>query len=123
MVAYRCVSGLGDGELPDAVTRARTQRKGGQDLAPAAEVGKDGYDAQFLTAIDWATQVNEEDRPQSIAKWRAAFSDGQNEGAARAIPSSASPSPASVATTLEQAAAANTARFGLMSNLEQFRII
>ena len=36
--------------------------------------------------------VNEEDRPQSIAKWRP-FSDGQNEGAARALPSSASPSP------------------------------
>lgn len=57
MVAYRCVSGLGGGELPDAVTRARTQRKGGQDLAPAAEVGKGVYDAQFLTAIDWATQT------------------------------------------------------------------
>ena len=74
MVAYRCVSGLGDGELPDAVTRARTQRKGGQDLTPAAEVGKGVYGAHLLTAIDWATQVDEEDRPQSIAKWRAAFS-------------------------------------------------
>lgn len=77
MVAYRCISGGSDADLPDAVTRARTQRKGGVDLTPAAEVGKGVYDAQFLKAIDWATQVNEEERPQSIAAWREAFSDGQ----------------------------------------------
>ena len=76
MVAYRCVSGLGDGELPDAVTRTRSQRRGSQDMTPAVEVGKGVYDAQFLEAIDWATQVNEEDRPQTIAEWREAFSDG-----------------------------------------------
>ena len=29
MVAYKCISGAGDGELPDAVTRGRSQRKGG----------------------------------------------------------------------------------------------
>ena len=38
MVAYRCISGIGDGELPDAVTRGRTQRKGGVDLTPATEI-------------------------------------------------------------------------------------
>ena len=64
MVAYRCVSGLRDADLPDAVTRSRTQRKGGRDLAPALEVGKRTYDPRFLKAIDWAIQVNEEDRPQ-----------------------------------------------------------
>ena len=37
MVAYKCVSGAGDGELPDAVTRGRSQRKGGTDLASAAK--------------------------------------------------------------------------------------
>ena len=39
-------------------------------MPPAVEVGKGVYDAQFLKAIDWATQVNEEDRPQTIAAWR-----------------------------------------------------
>ena len=115
MVVYRCMSGGSDADLPDAVTRARTQRKGGQDLTLAVEVGKGVYDAQFLKAIDWAIQVNEEDRPQSITAWREAFSDGQSVEAARFLPSSASPSPASVTTPLEQAAAANAARFGLLS--------
>ncbi len=39
MVAYRCVSGLRDADLPDAVTRSRNQRKGVPDLAPAAGAG------------------------------------------------------------------------------------
>ena len=115
MVAYRCLSGVGDADLPDAVTRARTQRKGGQDLTPAAEVGKGVYDAHFLKAIDWATQVNEEERPQSIAAWQEALSDGRGTEAARTLPSAPSPSPTSVSTPLEQAAAANAARFGLLS--------
>ena len=73
MVAYRCISGLKDGELPDAVTRARNQRKGVGDLAPAATVGKRGYAAKLLAAIDWAIEVNEEERPQSVAAWQAAL--------------------------------------------------
>ena len=117
MVAYRCVGGLRDADLPDAVTRARSQRKGGQDLTPAAEVGKGTYDAQFLKAIDWATQVNEEERPQSIAAWREALSDGQDAGAAQHPVSPAPPSPVPPTTPLEQAATANAARFGLVSKL------
>ena len=77
MVAYRCVSGLREADLPDAVTRARHQRKGEPDLSPAAEMGKGNYEARFLQAIDWAIQVNEEDRPQSATAWRAAFFDGR----------------------------------------------
>ena len=115
MVAYRCVSGVSDAGLPDAVTRARTQRKGGQDLTPAVAVGKGAYDARFLKAIDWAAQVNEEERPQTIAAWREAFSDAQGVAAARALPSATSPGPPSESTPLEQAAAANAARFGLLS--------
>ena len=70
MVAYRCVSGARDADLPDAVTRARAQRRGNQDLAPAVEVGRGDYDAAFLRAIDSAIQVYEEERPQTIAAWR-----------------------------------------------------
>ena len=79
MVAYRCVSGLRDADLPDAVTRSRNQRKGVPGLAPAAEVGQGGYDARFLQAIDWAIQVNEEDRPQTLTAWREVLSDDADE--------------------------------------------
>lgn len=73
MVAYRCISGLKDGELPDAVTRSRATRKGSGDLEPAASIGQGRYDARLLRAIDWALQVEEDARPQSIADWQRAL--------------------------------------------------
>ena len=79
MVAYRGVSGLRDADLPDAVTRSRNQRKGVPDLTPAAEVGQGTYDGRFLQAIDWAIQVNEEDRPQTLVAWRETLSDDVDE--------------------------------------------
>ena len=71
MVAYRCISGVADEEMPNAVTRVRKQRKGEDDLVPAARVGKRKYDAKLLAAIDWAIEVHREERPQSVAEWRA----------------------------------------------------
>ena len=76
MVAYRCISGMGDSELPDAVTRGRTQRKGQVDLLPAVEAGKGRYNPKLLEAIDWAMEVDEEDRPQSVEAWRQALTGG-----------------------------------------------
>ena len=76
MVAYRCVSGIGDSDLPDAVTRGRTRRKGQVDLTPATEAGKGKYNAKLLEAIDWAIEVDEEDRPQSMDAWRGALARG-----------------------------------------------
>ena len=76
MVAYRCISGIGDSELPDAVTRGRTQRKGQVDLVPAKEAGKGKYSPKLLEAIDWAMAVDEEDRPQSVDAWRQALAGG-----------------------------------------------
>ena len=76
MVAYRCISGLGDSELPDAVTRGRTQRKGQVDLMPAIEAGKGRYSPKLLEAIDWAMEVDEGDRPQGVAAWRQALAGG-----------------------------------------------
>ena len=61
MVAYRCVSGLSDADLPDAVTRVRNVRKGVADLAPAAVLGQGRYDSRLLAGIDWAMQLNEEE--------------------------------------------------------------
>ena len=76
MVAYRCISGVGDGELPDAVTRAREQRKGSVDLEPAVEAGRGRYDPKLLAAIDWALYVNEDERPQGVDEWSAALAGG-----------------------------------------------
>ena len=76
MVAYRCISGMGDSELPDAVTRGRTQRKGQVDLLPAVEAGKGRYSPKLLEAIDWAMEVDEGDRPQGVAAWRQALAGG-----------------------------------------------
>ena len=70
MVAYRCISGLEDKQIPDAVTRSRAARKGSGDLEPAVQIGRGRYDAWLLRAIDWAIQVEEDERPQSIAAWR-----------------------------------------------------
>ena len=76
MVAYRCISGLGDSELPDAVTRGRTQRKGQVDLLSAVEAGKGRYSPKLLEAIDWAMAVDEGDRPQGVEAWRQALAGG-----------------------------------------------
>ena len=81
MVAYRCVSGISDSELPDAVTRGRTQRKGQIDLTPATEAGKGKYNPKLLEAIDWAIEVDEEARPQTVDAWRQALAgDSRRQG-------------------------------------------
>ena len=84
MVAYRCISGVPDGELPEAVPRALKQHKGEEDLASAATVGKRKYDAKLLAAIDWAIEVHGKDRPQSVAAWRAELSGGETPDEAKA---------------------------------------
>ena len=73
MVAYRCISGLKDGDLPDAVTRSRAARKGSGDVEPAVHIGQGRYDARLLRAIDWAMTLEEDARPQSIGEWRTAL--------------------------------------------------
>ena len=76
MVAYRCISGIGDGELPDAVSRMLAHTKGGTTLPPATEAGKGKYNAKLLEAIDWAMEVDEEGRPQTVDAWRQALAGG-----------------------------------------------
>ena len=77
MVAYRCISGVSDSELPDAVTRGRVQRKGGVDLETAMEAGKGQYSHRLLEAIDWALEVDEGERPQSVNEWQTALAGGK----------------------------------------------
>ena len=85
MVAYRCVSGVGESELIDAVTRSRFERKGEleKDIEPAAVVGKGRYVDALLAGIDWAIKIDETERPQSVAAMRSAIGGGQSGGAGR----------------------------------------
>ena len=76
MVAYRCISGIGDGELPDAVARMLAHTRGEAVLLSAIEAGKGKYNPKLLEAIDWAMEVNEHDRPQSVDAWRQALAGG-----------------------------------------------
>ena len=76
MVAYRCISGIGDSELPDAVARMLAHTRGEAVLLPAVEAGKGKYNPKLLEAIDWAMEVNEHDRPQSVDAWREALAGG-----------------------------------------------
>ena len=91
MVAYRCISGISDSELPDAVTRGRTQRKGQVGLTSAVEAGKGQYNAKLLEAIDWAIEVDEEGRPQTVEEWqRALAGSGRRKGPAKSVRRTAS---------------------------------
>ena len=100
MVAYRCISGIGDGELPDAVTRGRTQRKGQVDLNPAIELGKGRYNSKLLEAIDWAIEVDEDDRPQTVGEWqRALAGGGRRKGPAKSMRRTATRSASGGVTT------------------------
>ena len=86
MVAYRCISGLSDSDLPDAVARMLAYTKGGTTLPPAVESGKSKYSAKLLEAIDWAIEVDEENRPQSVDAWRGALAGGgRRQGPAKSI--------------------------------------
>ena len=76
MVAYRCISGMGDNELPDAVARMLAHTRGEAVLLPAVEAGKGRYSPKLLEAIDWAMEVDEGDRPQSVDAWREALAGG-----------------------------------------------
>jgi len=64
-VMYRAIYG----EPPPTSTR-RVMK---DPMIPAVEVGKDRYSEPLLKAIDWALQLSEEDRPQSVDAWRNTF--------------------------------------------------
>ena len=86
MVAYRCISGLSDSALPDAVARMLAQSRGGATLLPAVEAGHGKYDPELLEVIDWAMEVDEHDRPQSVDAWRQALAGGgRRQGPAKPV--------------------------------------
>ncbi len=62
-VCYRALTG----EVPDDAT----DRMRDDPLIPVSERCADQASVGFLSAIDWTLAVDEADRPQSIAAWRA----------------------------------------------------
>ena len=99
MVAYRCVSGIGDSEMPDAVARADMERRGEKhkDLVAAVGVGKGRYDESLLRAVDWCIEIYEEQRPQSVSVLRETLAGGKVPETA-APPGAAAPLPGKVAS-------------------------
>ena len=65
---YRSITG----QAPrDAVARAKGVLGSTRELLkPASEIGAGRYTPRLLAAVDWALQLAERDRPQSIAEWR-----------------------------------------------------
>ena len=92
MVAYRCISGIGDSELPDAVARMLAQSRGEGVLIPAVEAGNGKCSPKLLEAIDWAIEVDEGDRPQSVEVWRGALAgDGRRQSPMKSAEKAAKP--------------------------------
>ncbi len=92
VVAYRCVTGVGEGELLDAVARNLLVSRGeaAQDMRPAVALAKEEYDQRLLRAIDWCMQVDQRERPQGITDLEAALAGG-----APKIEEHSAPAPAS----------------------------
>ena len=89
----------------DALTRANAKLEGRTDvLESAQQAGKGRFSEQFLAAIDWSLSFAPEERPQSIADWRAMLpdhtdTDGTREYTARAT-TRAAPTVAADAPTM-----------------------
>ena len=62
-VLYRCITGE---RPPDATDRMRHD-----PYVPAANAAGNDYSAALLAATDAALEVDEEDRPQTVADWRS----------------------------------------------------
>ncbi len=76
-VCYRALTG----EIPDDAT----DRIRDDPLIPVSQRCAGRVNGAFLSAIDAALAVNEEDRPQSVEDWRAAIAADAKEGLAAPI--------------------------------------
>ena len=78
VVAYRCVTGLREGALLDAVARARLASRGEleKDMRPAMALVDGEYDRRLLEVIDWCMRVDERERPQGVADLKKRLGDG-----------------------------------------------
>jgi serine/threonine protein kinase len=94
---------------PDSVDRIRRD-----PMVPAVQAGAGRYSETFLAAIDAGLKVDERERPQNAAQWRAMFIDGTPLAAPMlhpvslkptAVPTPASPPPAPSAAVAAPASA------------------
>lgn len=104
---YRAIAGR---QPLDAIVRAKGVLGSAREvLPPAVEVGQGRYEERLLAAVDHALQLNEHDRPQTLADWRREIvapavpvtRDGAAPGAPAPAPA-ATPTPAG-APPLEEA--------------------
>ena len=81
VVAYRCVTGVREGELLDAPARSLLVLHGERekDMPLAVEAAKGGYDKRLLNAIDWCMQVDKRERPQGVADLEKALAGGASK--------------------------------------------
>ena len=82
VTVYRCVTGVNEGVLLDAVARSRLERRGEveQDMRPAAEAARGSYDRRLLRVIDGCMKVDERERPQDVGALRALLGEGSTPG-------------------------------------------
>ena len=66
-VMYCAISG----EAPPAATRRAMKDQ--DPIIPATKIGQGKYQSHLLTAIDWALELNKENRPQNVEAWRRTF--------------------------------------------------
>ena len=67
-VLYKLISGKAPIESSERI--GYVVRHNPDPLIPAIEIGREYYSPRLLEAIDWALKINEQERPQTIGKWR-----------------------------------------------------
>ena len=64
-------------ELPDAMARSNAVMGGrGDPMKPPPKVLGKKFNDHFKEAVDYATRLLQEDRPQTVAEWRRCFREG-----------------------------------------------
>jgi formylglycine-generating enzyme required for sulfatase activity/tRNA A-37 threonylcarbamoyl transferase component Bud32 len=71
-VLYRAIAGKTPVEVLKRIDAIK-RRKEADPLVPAITIGGKHYFEQLLQGIDWALQIAEEDRPQTIQQWAKAL--------------------------------------------------
>jgi len=67
-VLYYAISGTVPIEAPKRVRAVKLQKQT-DPLPLATQIGQPHYSKQLLEAIDWALEVSEKDRPQTVEQW------------------------------------------------------
>lgn len=89
---------------------------------PAAQAGDSRhYTREFLEALDWALNPNEDERPQSVSEFKRRLAGGAAVATERTIPLSAADAPTVVARPAD--AAGMTGLTGVVLDREQVKLV